>query len=245
MNPKYLATAVIAAAAILALVVVWLSTPPSVRHADGVSESSLVPSGRATPAATISRDESGFFVQRFESTVRRLAASLSHEVPAPESLARGAREILVAYASEHVDAFETYCLSNEILPLAATSSDPRESEATWSGFAQWFQTSLIDHDAVQVRWRLRAGRGEAPVDWVILRTTTRDAARPFWLAQKDSDRMTVEVVMPLTSRDLDGRVFESSLGLEFGFDPASGSWRLVASRHYDVPHDVRLVEAPV
>jgi hypothetical protein len=177
--------------------------------------------------------------------LEKAMSSLPQSVPAPDALMQSLNDALHAYASESISHFETYCGLHGIASFDSTATDPAYVPYMWSQFHAWFKTAIVNHDEIAVRWRVQRGMDQTVDDVQSVRTASRDGARAFWMQAEPRDRNSIEIVFPMVAKDLDGVIFESRWGLEFGHDPATGNWVLLRSRQYDVPASTRIVETPV
>lgn len=245
MRTKHLAW-IIAFACMCVGVGIWAvlrrgSTPAA---ADGSALQPLRPQatevGVGTPGLT-PRD----FGEQIRLAVHSAVSSLTKPASGADSLVTAVGDAAAMYATDNPDNFEAYCQAHNIQPLSATAPDPEYVSVMWSEFFAWFRTSIVDVGNITVRWRLQNGIDAGQHETSFVRTTSRDSARPFWLRLPESQRQSIEIVLPLVSEDLDRRIFESQLGLEFGYDPETSEWLLLRTRHYNVPNEHRVVEAPV
>lgn len=179
------------------------------------------------------------------ATLEKALSNLPPSAPAPGVLIQSINDTLHAYVSEDISEFDAYCSLHGIDSLDSTASDPAYVPYMWSQFHAWFKTAIVNHDELTIRWRVQGGVDQVVDEAQSVRTASRDVARAFWMLAALRDRRSIEVVFPLVAKDLDGVIFESRLGLEFGYNAAAGSWILLRSRQYDVPANTRLVEAPV
>jgi hypothetical protein len=211
-------------------------------HPSKITESAQAPHSSASGnvGASVSPD-AGDLLRHLGAAVVTLAQAPPHA----ETLVHSVAEAIRTYTSENHADFDAYCTLHGIVPISLTAPDPDAAPYMWSLFHSWFKTSIVKHDELAVRWRVQNGVEIFVDDTNSIRMVSRDNARAFWMQAEPRDRNSIEVVFPIVAQDLDGVIFESRLGLEFGYNPATSSWVLLRSRQYDVPAKTRIVEAPV
>lgn len=180
--------------------------------------------------------------QIIEESIRKVGA-----LDAPDAVPLGdtIRAVVGVYLAESADVLVRYCDQSGIAPIPSLATDPESVKSAWAYYRKWFDTAILDHENIKLRWREIEGRDVSGETSSYSRITDRPGSRRFWEELPTQSRRSIEVIVPFTSNDLSGKAFAGRLGVEIAHDPARQQWVLLRFRVYDVPNGYSVVDPPV
>lgn len=160
----------------------------------------------------------------------------------PVPLASAVAGAIRGYMGETTGPWLAYLTEHGIKPPDVMVNEPDFAAEVWGYWHRVASSAVFDPAAITIR---RHASGEAPsVVGYATNTATRPGSRPGIESIPEASRSTIEVVIPGSFQDLQGREFCASLGLEFAMSP-TGDWVLMRASMYDVPNGTLVPGPPV